>query len=125
MLIEDDTFLIKFYKARFEQNGFDVACIEDGQAAYEKTKSEQPDLIILDIGMPHTDGFSILKELKKNPETKDIHVIILTKLAQESDRDTGKKLGASEYIVKMEVRLDKVVEQAKKYFGPNRIPSPS
>jgi len=94
VIVEDDTFLVKFYKAKFEQNGFTAVGIEDGLGAVAKIKAEQPNLIILDIGLPNVDGFSILQELKKDPETKDIHVIILTKLAQDSDREIGSKLGA-------------------------------
>jgi len=122
VIVEDDTFLVKFYKAKFEQNGFTAVGIEDGLGAVAKIKAEQPNLIILDIGLPNVDGFSILQELKKDPETKDIHVIILTKLAQDSDREIGSKLGATKYMVKMEVRLDEVIEEAKKCVNGKFVP---
>jgi twitching motility two-component system response regulator PilH len=77
-------------------------CIEatDGSQAYAIAKAEKPDLILLDVVMPGQDGFATCRQLKRDPATKDIPVIMVTSKSGDSDRFWGQKQGAAEYLTK-------------------------
>ena len=101
VLICDDEPYIResvSYVARGE--GYDVLTAEDGEEALRLAREERPDLIFLDLMMPRLNGFQVCRALKKDAATRDIHVIILTARGQEIDRETGKEVGASEYLTK-------------------------
>lgn len=116
LIIEDDQTLIEMYKTKFIEEGFDVACAEDGLAGLEAAKKNAPHIILLDVIMPELDGFMVLEELKKDAKTKNIPVILLSNLGQESDREKGKKLGAIDYCVKADFTPNELVERVRKYL---------
>lgn len=118
ILVEDDKFLVKVYRLKFEKTGYNAEIIvhDDILTSSDIIRSKRPDLVILDIVMPGKDGFEILKELQADAETKSIPVIILTNLTQDADREVGLKLGAKEYISKSDVTFDEILETAKKYL---------
>lgn len=72
----------------------------NGKEALEVAQREKPDLVLLDIVMPIYDGFEVCRQIKSDPQTKHIIVIMLSALAQESNRDMGKKVGADGYFTK-------------------------
>ena len=80
--------------------GYEVIEAKDGAAALQKAEQEQPDLILLDVGMPKMDGFEVLKKLKANTATEKIPVVLLTALALVKGEQYGMKLGATHYIPK-------------------------
>lgn len=98
LIIDDDQDLFQVLKVRLEANKFEVITAIDGMEGLEKAKSENPDLIVLDILMPKKDGYMVVKELKSNEGTKDIPVIVM------SGKDTLKILfeeeGVTDYFVK-------------------------
>jgi DNA-binding response OmpR family regulator len=77
-------------------------CLEasDGSQAYAIAKAEKPDVILLDVVMPGQDGFATCRQLKRDPATKDIPVVMVTSKGGESDRFWGQKQGAAEYLTK-------------------------
>lgn len=112
LLVEDDPYQRKAEEALLRLRGFDVAVAVDGQDALEwLTKSERPDLIVLDLIMPKLSGFEVLKRVKANPETASIPVIVLSNLSQESDRRQVLEAGAVQYLVKANMTLKEVVER--------------
>lgn len=113
LLVEDDIALRDIYSARFADEGYNVAVASDGEEALVQAAKEKPDLVILDIMMPKISGLDVLQELKRNPETKDLKVIMMTALGQDSDREKGKQLGATRYLVKSQVTLEDVVNTVK------------
>lgn len=113
LLVEDDIALRDIYSGRFADEGYNVAVASDGGEALVQAAKEKPDLVILDIMMPKISGFDVLQELKRNPETKDLKVIMMTALGQDSDREKGKQLGATRYLVKSQVTLEDVVNTVK------------
>ena len=115
LVAEDDQFLLKVYKQHLEVAGHNVSICDSGEEALDVAKKDVPDLIILDLILPGKDGFAILEELKSNPETQDVPVIMLTNVNQKVDRDHGLKLGAAEYISKDEVQEGSLVEIIGKY----------
>lgn len=112
-MIEDDRFLRKVYKDKLKREGFEFSEATTGEEGLNKAIFEKPDLILLDLILPRKSGFDLLIELKKNPETEKIPVIVLSNLGQESDIKKGLSLGASDYLVKTEISLSEVVEKIK------------
>ena len=109
ILVVDDVplnqMLVERMLGRFN---FNIRKAGNGYEALQSIKEEKPDLILLDIMMPVMDGFEVLKELKRSPETKDIKVIILSALNTNSDIIKGYELGAKDFITKP-IMLDKLV----------------
>ena len=80
--------------------GYDVIEAQDGAAAVQKAVQEQPDLILMDVMMPGIDGFEALRQLRENPATENIPVILLTALPPSEGEQDGMNLGVTHYISK-------------------------
>lgn len=100
LLVEDDPMIVEMYKMRLEEEGFEVLITDRGSEALEWAISRRPEVVLLDIILPEVDGFSILQNLKNSQETKDIPVLLLTNLGQESDQEKGRQMGVTDYFVK-------------------------
>jgi DNA-binding response OmpR family regulator len=100
LLIEDDTDLYALLKYNLEKEGYLLVGSQTGRGAVELVRRERPDLIILDIMLPDSDGLDICKGIRSRPELAHIPIIFLTARASETDRILGLELGASDYIVK-------------------------
>lgn len=100
LLIEDDTDLYALLKYNLEKEGYLLVGAQTGRGAVEMIRRERPDLIILDIMLPDSDGLDICKAVRSRPELAHIPIIFLTARASETDRILGLELGASDYIVK-------------------------
>lgn len=114
LLVEDDTFLLEMYSTKFNLEGFEVFTAPDGEEGIKLAKKEKPDIILLDVLMPKVDGFTALKKLKKDPQTKNIPVVLLTNLGQKNDIDKGLKEGAEGYLIKAHFIPSEVVVKIKK-----------
>lgn len=114
LIIEDDTLLQDLLAnklADLRSHGLEVYPVFDGRKALEVTKKEKPDIIILDLMLPGVTGFEFLEALRKDEETKDSAVIVLSNLNQDSDKEKAMKLGVKEYLVKADISLDSVSEK--------------
>src|ERR1043166_8044832 len=100
VLIEDDADLYSLIQYNLEKEGFTLAGSQTGKGALELCRRERPDLIILDIMLPDSDGLDICKGIRAHPELASTPVIFLTARASETDRIVGLELGANDYIVK-------------------------
>src|SRR5215813_10841476 len=100
LLIEDDSDLYALLKYNLEKEGFILVGAQTGKGATELCRRERPDLILLDIMLPDSDGLDICKGIRAHPELAHIPVIFLTARASETDRIVGLELGANDYIVK-------------------------
>jgi DNA-binding response OmpR family regulator len=100
MLIEDDSDLFALLKYNLEKEGFQMVGAQTGKGAVDFCRRERPDLVILDIMLPDSDGLDICKGIRSHPELAHIPVIFLTARASETDRIVGLELGANDYIVK-------------------------
>src|SRR5919112_5486513 len=99
-LIEDDSDLYALLKYNLEKEGFTLVGAQTGKGAIDLCRRERPDLILLDIMLPDSDGLDICKGIRSHPELSHIPVIFLTARASETDRIVGLELGANDYIVK-------------------------
>ena len=116
LLVEDDPFLGGMYVTKLELEHFQVSLAVDGEAGIEQAKSFHPDLILLDILLPKKDGYTVLKELKQDPTTKDIPVILLTNLGQKQDVVKGLDAGAVDYLIKAHFMPSEVIDKIKQHL---------
>lgn len=120
LVVEDEIHIQRLIKLILEKHSMKVDTVNNGEEALEYLKSnDQPDLILLDILMPGIDGLQVLRTIRANSETKDIPVIMLTALAQDTVVMKGIKLGAQDYIRKpfhpqeLTKRVTKLFESTK------------
>ncbi|MFA6428861.1 MAG: response regulator [Candidatus Buchananbacteria bacterium] len=119
LLVEDDQLIADMYQARLTEEGFKVFWTAIGSEGLKIAATEQPDIVLLDVILPEMDGFTILNELKAKADTKNIPVVLLTNLGQDSDLTKGKQLGAQEYLVKASFTPTQIVEEIKKVLKIN------
>jgi two-component system alkaline phosphatase synthesis response regulator PhoP len=100
LVVDDEVYILHILEFSLGAEGFEVITANNGELAVEKAKQEQPDLIVLDIMMPVLDGYETLRQLKREQETKDIPVILLTAKGRDVDKRLGFEVGATDYIVK-------------------------
>jgi DNA-binding response OmpR family regulator len=100
VLVEDDPDLFRLIQYNLEKEGFQFVGLQTGRGAVDLCKRERPDLIILDVMLPDSDGLEICKAVRASQELAHIPVIFLTARASETDRIVGLELGANDYIVK-------------------------
>src|SRR5205085_5181698 len=100
VLIEDDADLYSLIQYNLEKDGFGFAGSRTGKGALDLCRREKPDLVILDIMLPDSNGLEICKALRAHAELSTVPVIFLTARASETDRIVGLELGANDYIVK-------------------------
>jgi len=116
MIVEDDRFLIKAYQIKFNNAGFNIITAADGASGLELARKELPALIILDMMLPKMNGFEFLKAIKADEKTKHIPVIVLSNLGQQTDREKALSLGAADYLVKTDYKLEEVIEKIKEHL---------
>lgn len=117
LLIEDDELMARMYKRVLILENWSVELAVDGLEGYEKAKSFQPDLILLDIMMPRLNGFQTLDMLKKDPTTKDCPVVMLTNLADKADVELALEKGAIKYLVKSDYDMKDISNVIKEIIG--------
>lgn len=110
LIVDDEAEMLEFVQVALEDDGYDLRVAEDGKVALQKTREDRPDLIILDIQMPNKDGLSTLYDLRHDPATRAIPVLLLTGAAEK----TGVRFSAAaveEYMgERPELFLDKPVD---------------
>ena len=100
LIADDDRIVHNLLTAVLSHDDFEVIHAYDGQETIERVYDEQPDLVVLDIMMPIRDGRDICKELKADPKTKEIKILMLSANAEQSDRALGFEVGADDYEAK-------------------------
>lgn len=100
LVCDDERHIVRLIQVNLERNGYQVVTAFDGKEGLEKVKSEKPDLCVLDVMMPYMDGFEVLKNIRRDPETENLPVIMLTAKAQDKDVFEGYHYGADMYLTK-------------------------
>lgn len=100
LLIEDEPNIIEAISFILSRDGWTVHTHADGETAMTKVRATPPDLIILDVMLPGRSGFDILRDLRADPETQAIPVMMLTARGQAKDRELATRLGASQFMTK-------------------------
>ncbi len=117
LLVEDDESLASVYVERFEAEGFEVKHVANGEDALTSAIEFKPELILLDVMMPKISGFDVLDILRNTPETANVHIVMLTALSQEKDKEKAKQLGVDDYLVKSQVVIADVVDRVRYHLG--------
>lgn len=99
-IIEDESNIVELVKYNLDREGYHTISANNGKKGLELVRQELPDLIILDLMMPELDGISVCKQLRSDPQTKSIPIIILTAKSEEADRVLGLEMGADDYVTK-------------------------
>ncbi len=113
ILIDDDKFITDMYSEKLQREGFNILSASGGKEGLKLISLYSPDLILLDLVMPRGDGFFVLKEVKKNSSTATMPVIVLTNLSNENDKKEVLRLGADDYLIKIECTPSKIAEKVK------------
>ena len=113
LVVEDEEILLTALKEEHENGGYEVGGAVDGEDGLAKVKSFTPELILLDLVMPKMDGMEMLRKLKDDPEIRDTPVVILTNLSDYERISEALSLGAMDYLVKANYKLEDLLEKVK------------
>lgn len=117
---EDEKNISKMYQIAFEQADFNVVTAVNGEEVIEKTKAENPDLVLLDINMPVKDGFEVLKEITEDLSLykvfNRIPVIVLSNYSNPQDIEYCMKKGAQDYLIKTDWTPKAIVKKVSDYL---------
>jgi len=114
LVADDDQALRELYGNVLKQSGFGVLFANDGLSAIDTIITKKPELMILDIGMPNVDGFSVLEIIKKTPDEKNIKILVISARGDEESKKEAIELGADDYLAKSEMTMDLVVDRINK-----------
>jgi PleD family two-component response regulator len=115
LLAEDEEFLSRALSDNLKED-YDITPVFNGEGIIDILKQDKFDLLLLDIMMPGENGFSILEKIKSDEETKDIKIIIISNLGQETDIEKAKKLGADDYLVKANNSLKDIAKKIEEHI---------
>jgi DNA-binding response OmpR family regulator len=116
LLIEDDAYVSQAYAYFLKEAGYTVDAAHNVLQARKQLRMHIPDLILLDLIMPGINGFEFLSEIKNNPKTANVPVIVVSNLCQDGDIERCKRIGAADYLIKSNFFMRDVVEKIKKYM---------
>ena len=117
ILVEDDKFLSRMYKTKLDMEGFEVHTAFDGKTGLAMIQKESPDVLLLDIILPKLEGWDIIKQMKKDPATKNIPIIVLSNLGSDEDVAKAKLYGVKDYLVKAHFIPREVIAKIKKIIN--------
>jgi DNA-binding response OmpR family regulator len=119
--IEDDSAMGQFLRAVFTVQGYAFDLATDGRMGLTLVRKRRPDLVILDLLMPYKDGFEVLRELKQDPQTRPIPIIILSSSGREDDMVKALNLGADDFVTKP-FRARELMARVRRVLG--KAPDP-
>lgn len=117
-LIEDDELIADLYRTELTSKGFDVDVFSQGHTGLQAVTRTKYDLLLLDLMLPDADGTTILKQIKANPETQFLTVVIMTNLGQVDLNDQCKQLGAVDVFIKANLLPSDLTNIVRKYTAP-------
>ena len=120
-VVEDNQTNIDLIRYQLDAEGFDIFIEKTGKKGMKMIKEKEPDLVLLDIGLPDIDGFELCKALRSDVKTKNYPIIMLTARIEDNDRIEGLKLGADDYITKpynaeeLILRIKNLLKRTERY----------
>jgi len=127
-VLDDEEDILELLRTYLTKAGFKVVALAEPEKFLKTVAKEPPDLILLDLMLPGTDGLEICRYLKKSPETASVPIIMLTARSQEADRVTGLELGADDYVTKpfslreLEARIKAVLRRREPIAAESSAP---
>lgn len=117
LVVDDEPAIRDIYNREFTNAGYKVEMAEDGEAGLLKAGEVKPNLILLDVMLPKMSGIDVLKSLKANSLTKNIPILLLTNLGEETLIKEGFDLGADGYLLKVSYTPSQVVQECRKFLN--------
>src|SRR6266513_2833433 len=115
LVVEDSPVAREVVMKILQREGYEVLGACNGVEAMDLLQSTTPDLMLLDVMMPEKDGITLLQELRDEPQYKELPVILLTALSDETRMKRARELGVCEYLVKTRFSYDELVDQVGKH----------
>lgn len=100
LIAEDEPNIVISLEFLLTGAGYEVAVARNGAEAIDLTKKLRPDLVVLDVMLPSVNGFEVCRQLRRNPATRDIRILMLTARGRESEMEKGMTAGANAYMTK-------------------------
>ena len=100
LVVDDEEDILELLKYNLSREGYKVSCASSGEETLRAVQSGIPDLIVLDLMLPGIDGLDVARQLKSDPKTRDVPIVMLTAKGEEADIVAGLELGADDYITK-------------------------
>lgn len=116
LLVEDNEMNRDMLSRRLQKKGYRVVCVADGEAAVATTKRERPDLVVMDLSLPILDGWEATRQIKADPDTHAIPVIVLTAHAMSEDRERALAAGCDDYDTKP-VEMARLLDKIERRLG--------
>jgi len=124
LVVDDDLRTLKLVGLVLNQEGYDVVAADSGEEALEKARAQDPDLIVLDVLMPGLNGYEVAQQLRADPATAGVPILMLTAKSDLNDRMTGFEVGADDYLTKpfhrdeLVARVESVLHLAERRQAP-------
>jgi two-component system, OmpR family, phosphate regulon response regulator PhoB len=122
LLVEDDAALAQMYRVKLERDGYLVRMASDGEEALGLLTGDLPDLIFLDVRLPHMDGLTFLERLRSAQRTKNLPVVIVSNYSEEELVSRGLQLGALEYLIKSQTTPGQLSRGVRDWTRPYVYP---
>ncbi|MDA1317150.1 MAG: response regulator [bacterium] len=119
LIVEDEHYLRELYVDIFAHDGFEVDSAEDGNEAYSKMKSNEYDLVLLDIILPGMDGMQVLDKLVREKSVKLDNIVLLTNLSQDLVIAKALDYGVRGYLIKSDYTPDQLLNEVKSFLNNN------
>lgn len=113
LVVEDDEFLREVISQKLNSEGFKISSTIDATSALKNIEKSKPQVILLDLILPGMDGYEFLSQIKQNPASKDIPVIVLSNLGQKEDIERAMSAGATDYMIKANFTPAEIVQKVK------------
>jgi two-component system phosphate regulon response regulator PhoB len=112
LIVEDEPPILDALTYNFQKENFDVSVAVDGREALQKVQAQLPDVVLLDLMIPPPDGLQVCRQLRSEPRTKNIRILMLTAKDEETDEIVGFNMGADDYVAKP-FRVKPLIERVK------------
>src|SRR3984893_16556817 len=128
LVVEDDPDIAELVGRYLEKAGYTASRVSSGRDALDAVRAKAPDLIVLDVMLPHVDGLEVCRLLRANEHTANIPIIMLTARAEESERIVGLEMGADDYLAKpfspneLVARVRALLRRAQRHEAPSGRP---
>ena len=120
LIADDDPEILSMLSLRLGQKGYDVLEAADGIETIRRAREKRPDVVILDVMMPRKNGWEVARELRSDPDLRDVGIVMLTAIGEKVNEMTSPLYGADDYVDKpfdfadLEARIKRVIEDRRK-----------
>jgi CheY-like chemotaxis protein len=116
LLVDDSNTILMVERMMLMKGPYEVVTASDGQEAITKARTEQPDLILMDVIMPKMDGFEAVRQIRSQPATRDIPIIMVTTRSEAQNVENGFESGCNDYVVKP-INGTELLSKLRSYLG--------